>query len=145
MYHEIRRTYTSQKMIDIDLLDEEETKLLDSFNNVSFPYIEEGKTILDDFEEVVKKHPNEVAVVFKDKKYTYKEVDEISTRIANELIRLGAKKESVVSILINKSNSGMYLFTAISPHIFVFFSKLVSKAYRSFIISYISSKLIFLP
>ena len=92
-----------EKMIDINLLDEEETKLLDSFNKISFPYIEEGKTILDDFEEVVKKHPNEVAVVFKDKKFTYKQVDEISTRIANELIRLGAKREKVVSILAKKS------------------------------------------
>lgn len=92
-----------EKLIDIDLLDEEETKLLDSFNKTNFPYIEDGKTILDDFLDVVKKHPNEVAVVFKDKKYTYKEVDEISTRIANELIRLGAKKEKVVSILVKKS------------------------------------------
>ncbi len=91
------------KLIDIDLVDEEERKLLDSFNKTNFPYIENNKTILDDFLEVVKKHPNEVAVVFKDKKYTYKEVDEISTRIANELIRLGAKKEKVVSILVKKS------------------------------------------
>ena len=42
-------------------------------------------------------------MVYKDKKYTYKEVDEITTRIANELIRLGAKKEKVVSILTKKS------------------------------------------
>ena len=92
-----------EKMIDIDLLDKEEIKLLDSFNKTNFPYIEENKTILDDFLEVVKKHPNEIAVVYKDKKYTYKEVDKISTRIANELIRLGAKKEKVVSILTKKS------------------------------------------
>ena len=92
-----------EKLIDIDLLDKEETELLDSFNKTNFPYIEEGKTILDDFLEVVKKYPNEVAVVFKDKKYTYKEVDEISTRIANELIKLGAQREKVVSILAKKS------------------------------------------
>lgn len=58
---------------------------------------------MDDFLDVVKKYPDEVAVVFKDKKFTYKEVDQISTRIANELIRLGAKKEKVVSILAKKS------------------------------------------
>ena len=91
------------KLIDVDLVDEEERKLLDSFNKTNFPYIEENKTILDDFLEVVKKQPNEVAVVFKDKKFTYKEVDEITTRIANELIKLGAKKEKVVSILVKKS------------------------------------------
>lgn len=92
-----------EKMIDIDLLDKEETELLESFNQTNFPYIEENKTILDDFLDVVKKHPDEIAVVFKDKKFTYREVDEISTRIANELIRLGAKKEKVVSILAKKS------------------------------------------
>ena len=42
-------------------------------------------------------------MVFKDKKYTYKEVDEITTRIANELIKCGAGREKVVSILIHKS------------------------------------------
>ena len=91
------------KLVDIDLLDKEETKLLDSFNNTNFPYIEEEKTILDDFLDVVKKCPDEIATVFKDKKYTYREVDDISTRIANELIKLGAKKEKVVSILAKKS------------------------------------------
>ncbi len=92
-----------EKLIDIDLLDKEETRLLDSFNETNFPYIEEGKTILDDFLEVVKKYPDEIAVVYKDKKYTYKQVDEISTRIANELIKLGAKREKVVSVLAKKS------------------------------------------
>ena len=91
------------KLEDINLVDDDELKLLESFNEINAPYIEKGKTILDDFLEVVKKHPNQTAVVFKDKKYTYKEVDEISTRIANELIRLGARKEKVVSILIHKS------------------------------------------
>lgn len=88
---------------DINLIDDEELKLLESFNIIDAPYIEQGKTILDDFKEAVRKYPNEIAVVFKDKRYTYKEVDEISTRIGNELIRLGAGKEKVVSILIHKS------------------------------------------
>lgn len=88
---------------DINLVDENEEKLLDSFNEIDAPYIEENKTILDDFYETVKKYPNNVAVVFKDRSYTYQEVDKITTRIANELIARGAKKEKVVSILINKS------------------------------------------
>ena len=92
-----------EKLIDVNLVDDEEEKLLDSFNKVNCPYLEDNRTLLDDFLDVVKKHPNEVAVVFKDKKYTYREVDEISTRIANELIKLGAKKEKVVSILAHKS------------------------------------------
>lgn len=92
-----------ESLIDIDLLDKEETDLLESFNRIDTPYLEDGKTILDDFYAAVKKYPDNIAVVFKDKKYTYKEVDQITTRIANKLIELGAKKEKVVSILLHKS------------------------------------------
>ena len=92
-----------ENIIDINLVDKKEEELLDSFNIIDAPYIEKGKTILDDFDQIVKKYPNNTAVVFKDHRYTYKEVDQITTRIANELIKLGAKKEKVVSILINKS------------------------------------------
>ena len=91
------------KIIDVSLVDKEEEKLLESFNVIDAPYIEKGKTILDDFYETVKKYPNNTAVVFKDHRYTYQEVDRITNRIANELIKMGAKKEKVVSILINKS------------------------------------------
>ncbi len=94
-----------EKLIDINLVDDEELELLESFNKTNFPYIEDNKTILDDFLDVVKKYPDNIAVVYKDKKYTYREVDEITTRIANELIRLGAKKEKVVSILTRKSEN----------------------------------------
>ena len=94
---------SKENIADMDLVDKEEEKLLDSFNQTYAPYIEPNKTILDDFLEVVKKYPDNTAVVFKDHRYTYKEVDQITTRIANELIRLGAKKEKVVSILIKKS------------------------------------------
>ena len=88
---------------DINLVDEEETKRLDSFHQIEKKYIGLKKTVIDDFEECVKKYPDNIAVVFKDRKYTYQEVDKITTRIANELIRLGAKKEKIVSILIHKS------------------------------------------
>ncbi|MBE6133679.1 MAG: amino acid adenylation domain-containing protein [Erysipelotrichaceae bacterium] len=92
-----------EKLADVNLVDEKEEKLLESFNVIDAPYIGDGHTILDEFDNCVKKYPNNLAVVFKDHKYTYKEVDEITTRIANELIKRGAGREKVVSILINKS------------------------------------------
>ncbi|MCR4561907.1 MAG: amino acid adenylation domain-containing protein [Bacilli bacterium] len=104
VYDRILHEFLCKSLLnDVDLVDEEELQLLESFNVVDTPYLEKGKTILDDFKEMVKKFPDHLAVVYKDKKYTYKEVDEITDRIANELIRLGAKKEKVISILINKS------------------------------------------
>ena len=91
------------KLKDINLVDEEELKALESFNITNPKYYDPSRTILDDFDDCVKKYPDNIAVVFKDKKYTYKQVDEITTRIANELIKAGAGKEKVVSILIHKS------------------------------------------
>lgn len=91
------------KLEDINLVDKKELELLDSFNNTDSIYLDQSKTVLDDFLDSVKKYPDNIAVVYKDKKYTYKEVDDITTRIANELIKCGAGKEKVVSILIHKS------------------------------------------
>ena len=88
---------------DINLVDDEEFKLLESFNKIDPQYLDSSRTVLDDFNDCVKKYPDNIAVVFKDKKYTYKEVDQITTRIANELIKCGAGREKVVSILVHKS------------------------------------------
>ena len=104
LYDIVLNEFLSLKELnDINLVNEEELKLLESFNITDPKYLDLSRTILDDFDEVVKKYPDNISVVFKDKKYTYKEVDIITTRIANELIKYGAGKEKVVSILIHKS------------------------------------------
>ena len=47
-------------------------------------------TIVSLFRQQVKTTPNNIAVVYKEKKYTYAEVDEISDRIAGYILsRLG--------------------------------------------------------
>ena len=91
------------KLEEIELLDEKQIKVLDGFNEVDMSEIEPDKTVLDKFDSWLKKEPDKELVIFKDKHYTYKEVDLISNRIANELLRLGVKKEDKVSILISKS------------------------------------------
>jgi len=104
IYEQILLEFLNKKNLnDINLVDEKEEELLESFNVIDAPYIGDGRTVLDEFLDCVKKYPDNLAVVFKDHKYTYKQVDEITTRIANELIKRGAGKEKVVSILINKS------------------------------------------
>ena len=88
---------------DINLVDAKEQQLLDKHNEVDLSFFDEKRTLLDDFLDVVKNYPDKVGVVYKDKQYTFKEIDTITTRIANELIKLGAGREKVVSILIHKS------------------------------------------
>ena len=65
----------------ISLMDEKQTKLLDSFNETAVPY-EDTQTILSLFKAQVKKTPDALALVYTDKRFTYREVDEISDRIA---------------------------------------------------------------
>ena len=91
------------KLQEIELLDEKQTKILDDFNHVDMSQIEPDKTVLDKFDYWLEKEPNKELVVFKENRYTYKQVDLVSNRIANELIRLGVKAEDKVSILISKS------------------------------------------
>ena len=92
-----------EKLDDIDLITDEEFKLLEKFNDIDPSYIDFNNTILDSFRNASKKYPNNYAVVFKDKKYTYKEVDILSNKLGNELLSYGIKKEDVCSILIKKS------------------------------------------
>ena len=88
---------------DFELLDKKQLDILDEFNHVDLSQIETDKTVLDKFDYWLEKQPNKELAVFKDRHYTYEEVDLISNRIANELIKLGVKAEDKVSILISKS------------------------------------------
>ena len=58
-----------------------------------------GKTIVDLFREEVAKHPHSRAVVFKEKVLTYKELDDITDKIAANI----EGKGDVVGILVNRS------------------------------------------
>ncbi len=49
---------------------------------------------------MVRKIPDHTAVVYKDKTYTYKELDDISDRLGRYIASMGIGREDVVSILI---------------------------------------------
>ena len=57
-------------------------------------------TIVSLFRRQAKETPEHIAVVYKEKKYTYAEVDDISDRIASHIASKGLKEEDVVSVLI---------------------------------------------
>ena len=93
---------TKEKLIDVDLLTEQEKATIDGFNDVDESLLSVQKTIVDSFYENVDTHPNKIALEFEDKKYTYAQVDALSDKIANKLLSLGVGKENVVSVLIPK-------------------------------------------
>jgi amino acid adenylation domain-containing protein/thioester reductase-like protein len=93
-------------LCDIDITTKAQVELLDSFNQTDVPY-DDTQTIVSLFRQQAKATPDNIAVVYKDRKYTYKEVDELSDRIAaflSEKVKVKSEKsEPVVSILISRS------------------------------------------
>ncbi len=81
---------------------EEKEEILNIFNNTKVDYPKD-KTVVQLFEEQVEKTPDNVAVVFEDKKLTYKELNEKANSLAHHLRKNGVKKNEVVGIFLDKS------------------------------------------
>lgn len=89
---------------NINIMSEEEKNvILSDFNNTKMDYPKD-KSIIDLFEEQVEKTPQNIALVFEDRKVTYKELDEMSNSVAhylrdNEKINKG----DIIGIKLNRS------------------------------------------
>ena len=91
------------KIADIDMLSKEEKyQILYEFNNTKVEY-PSNKTVINLFEEQVEKTPNNIAVVFEDKKLTYKELNEESNQLARFLLANNINVGDTVGILLDKS------------------------------------------
>lgn len=101
----INEFLTKKAIKDIVLVSQEDILEMEKHNDTDISYIDLHDTVVDHFLKIVKKYPTHTAVVYKDKKYTYKEVDKISTRLANALVKLGAKVNAVVPILIDRGEN----------------------------------------
>ena len=90
---------SQEKLAEVCIATTEQTQLLDSFNPSDVEY-DTSQTIVSLFEQQVSATPQNIAVVYKDKQFTYAEVDEISNRIAAFISQKGLGAEDVVSVLI---------------------------------------------
>ena len=77
-------------------------QLLDGFNAYSLP-VDDTQTIVSLFRAQAALHPEAPAVSFEGKVLTYKELDDVSERIAAHIASLGLGREDVVSVLIGRS------------------------------------------
>ncbi len=84
------------------LLSEEKNKLLNEFNKIEADY-QKDKTIQEVFQEQVEKAPDNIAVVYEDKKLTYKELNEKSNSLARILREKGVKADTIVGIMVDRS------------------------------------------
>ena len=87
---------------DITVLCDDDEKILNDFNNTHFDY-DKNESLVSIFEKAVKNNENKPAVIFKDTKLTYEELDEKSNVIANYLIDKGVTKNDVIGIMLNRS------------------------------------------
>ena len=91
-----------ETLADIELITADSRNKIDEINrSCEVPYDFE-KGFLDLFREQVKKYPDKIAVVYKDNKYTYKELDIITDKIAKYLKDQGCKAGDFVSILVDR-------------------------------------------
>ncbi len=90
------------KLCETELVSGQQLDMLDGFNKTELDY-DDSKTIVDLFSENCKRTPDKIAVVYKEKKYTYAEIDEITDRIAGYIHSKGIGREDIVSILITRS------------------------------------------
>lgn len=102
-----------EKMGDVSLCDEKAIALLDSFNVKAESVSAEedaDQTVLSLFQRAAKQYPDNIAAVYMDKKYTYKELDELTDKIGGLIynkVKDCGKTEPVVSILIPRNE---YIF-----------------------------------
>ena len=94
--------HTEAPLRSISLLNDEQTALLDSFNQTEVPY-DNTQTIVSLFRKQAAETPDNIAVVYHDTRLTYREVDKQTDAIAARILEITKESEKVVSILINRS------------------------------------------
>ena len=57
-------------------------------------------TVPQAFAETVKKHPDKIALIFEDQKWTFRDLEEFSNRVANYFLRAGYKPGYTVAIFM---------------------------------------------
>jgi natural product biosynthesis luciferase-like monooxygenase protein/amino acid adenylation domain-containing protein len=105
--------YPTISLIDIDFLRiDEKQKLLIDFRGIDKVYANE-KTVVDLFEEQVKKTPDAISIIYKDKRLTYRDLDESSNRFAR-FLRKHYKIEVNSLIGINLERNDIYILSLLA-------------------------------
>ena len=87
----------------IDMVTDEERQLiLNDFNSTETEYPRD-KTVVELFEEQAKKTPDNIALIFEDKKLTYAELNARANSVAHKLRELGIKPDDFVAIIAERS------------------------------------------
>ena len=112
MENAVRGLMNSETLAGISLTGEKEWKVLDGFNKPWNLEYDKTDTVVTAFRRNAKAHPDKPAAVFRDKTWTYRELDELTDRLASKLYRRACEvtgktdlAEEVVSILIHRDEN----------------------------------------
>ncbi|AIQ51349.1 hypothetical protein R70331_07375 [Paenibacillus sp. FSL R7-0331] len=93
----------NRKLSEIETITEQEKlQILSGFNDTAVEYARD-RTVVDLFEEQVKKTPDEIAVVFQEERLTYAELNRKVNQVAWKLRRLGIRPDDRVAIMTERS------------------------------------------
>ena len=85
---------------DLDILSSKEKKtLLNKFNNTRAIY-DKSTTLVDLFEKIAKRFPNNIAIIHNNKEYSYETINNMANIIAN---KIGETKGKKIAVLCEKS------------------------------------------
>jgi amino acid adenylation domain-containing protein len=92
----------TQRVCDVDLFSDYHRTQISSWNSAVRPKLA-LHCLHDDVQKQIDSIPDDTAVIAWDEKFTYREVGELSNRLANHLINLGVGPEVFVPFLFEKS------------------------------------------
>lgn len=85
------------KISDVNILTEKDLELYKEFN--ASQMLSTGKTIHELFEEQVILHPDEIALIFEDKSFTYRQLNAMANSLAHTIRELNLNKDEIIPIV----------------------------------------------
>lgn len=86
----------------INILSEDDINILQKFNNTGDIKLE-NETIISRFQKIVEKNKSKTAIKFNNTEITYKELEEKSNSVANNIIKQKIKTGSPIALILDKS------------------------------------------
>ncbi len=90
-----------KKFREIQFVSSETKALIDDLNKTECDW-NEGNTVISLFRKQAEKTPENICLVYKEKRFTYRQINDITDRLAAYLVKNGIGREKVAGILISR-------------------------------------------
>ncbi|MBQ9002514.1 MAG: AMP-binding protein, partial [Eggerthellaceae bacterium] len=94
-----RGLLANERVSDIELVSDAQAAALDAFNDTEVPY-DQSQTVVSLFRSAAAAYPDNLAAVCEGEQLTYRELDELTERLAAYVAGLGLGAGDVVSVLV---------------------------------------------